>query len=141
MLRTSNKRLHQNLWTLAHFVGSALVLLIVFASAFYVTWKVGVYSGNASDLPNNTSMVNWSSALYEGFVADFQGNILFPISAFMNIVFPISADSSTLAMMLFVIAVSLDIVLWFNIAVWVLQLLVFVPDWAFHWLERKKDGE
>lgn len=138
MLRTNNKRLHQNLWTWAHFLGSALVVLIIFACVFFVSWKVGVYSGNASDLPENSTLINWSSALYDGFVADFQGNVLFPISSLMNVLFDISADSSTLAMMLFVIGVSLDMVFWFNIALWALQFLVFLPDWCFHWLEGKK---
>lgn len=139
MLRTNNKRLHSNLWTLAHFIGSALVFLLLVGSCVYLEFH---HAGGAQ----TTGVISTSK-----FVADYDTlDVLFdrtssdgwflPISSLFNTLVPLAYyDGGFGGILLYVVAVGLDFVLWFNIALWFLQLLVFIPDVCFHWLERKKE--
>lgn len=137
MGRISNKKLHAQLWTWAHFLGSALVFLLVVASVFYFEWKVGVYSGNQSDLPNNSTLLNWSGG-FVGTVINEMPTQMFPIYNVCRAMFSVSYDSCTASMVLFTIAVAFDLVLYFNLFLWSLQFIVFIPDYFFHYLESKK---
>lgn len=130
------KLTHSKLWTLTHFIGSAAIFVIVAGMFWSLHWTSvgGAYEGTANNLLNFQCSV---PASYTYLYANFAN--LLPITALVNLIFEgISSDGAFILSFSF----ALDAVIWFNVLVWAVQMIVFVPDWCFHYLERcVMDGE
>ena len=139
MLRTSNKRLHSNLWTIAHFAGSALVFILVISACVGFSF-VTVGGAQTTSVNNNTALTAFLGALDELILLeDFETTWVFPVTRLFWEIISFGYDDGVLTTLFYAITVGIDFVLWFNIGLWFLQLLVFIPDACFHWLERKKE--
>lgn len=132
MLRTNNKRLHSNLWTIAHFAGSALVFLLVVASCCYFTF---VAHGAYTSAQNFNTSPTWVVSSFSSVPM-----ALMPVTSLMKVVFNFDfTTTNDFFKAVIAFSVGLDLALWFNVGLWTLQLILFVPDACFHWLERKKE--
>lgn len=123
-----------NVWKWVRTIGSCLVFFAV-ACLF---WKVHWTSvGGAYELtsPNDLSMSVSLASVYTYFTTNFSG--LMPISALVGYLFTgIGSDGAVLISLAF----ALDMVIWFNVLVYAVQLILFLPSWILDYAERVVKG-
>lgn len=138
MLRTSNKRLSANLWTIAHFVASFACVACVLSSVLYFAYAVPG-GASTSTAHNDTGILFDLTALEYFSWASDEAPYLTPISTLLLYMCPWKIDDGdVISGVIYGISFGLDASIYVNFALWFLQLLLFIPSFSFNWLERKK---
>lgn len=130
-----HKLTNRHLWMWVHFLGSCAVFGLVLGLFWHIDWVSvgGAYDGSVQ---NGLDVVVRLSSAYTSVVNAYP--LLLPVHSFLNLIF---ADMPSDAMWLNTFALGLDVVIWFNILLYIVQLMLFVPSWFMSFLEGKvKDG-
>lgn len=130
-----HKLTNRHLWMWVHFLGSCVVFGLVLGMFWHIDWVSvgGAYEGTANNALDLSVSV---SAAYNSIANNYPA--LLPVTSFLNFVF---ADLPADAFFFQTFAFGLDVVIWFNLMLYVIQLMLFVPSWFMGFLEAKvKDG-
>lgn len=129
------KLTNRKMWMFVHFLGSAAVFALVLSLFWHVDWVAvgGAYTGTIQDgLDVSVRIGAHFAAIVENYPA------LLPVTSFADFIF---AELPSDGEWLLTFTLALDVVVWFNLFLYVVQAVLFIPSWLMGFLESKvKDG-
>lgn len=119
----------RHLWRITHFLGSFVVFALVCSLFWSVGWMSagGAYEGFSA---NELELAVGIAPIYGYFMSNFP--LMVPVSSLVAYLFPdIAAEGAAIVSFGF----ALDMVIWFNLLLYAVQAILFLPSWLFGFFE------